>query len=107
MKYFLNNPIALFFALAFLIALPLFLLPINLFPGEIVIVRNLVEVTEQAPLSLSYFIGVGYNEADMTDIKDFYLHTQGYILAAIFILGIPFLAAFRVYLGIKTRAQKK
>lgn len=105
MKYILKNPYALFIVLALIIALPLFLLPINLFPGEIIIERNLVQITEQAPLSLSYFIGLGYNEDDMSDVKDFYLLTQGYILAGIFILGIPFLAAYRVYLGNRTKKQ--
>jgi hypothetical protein len=101
MKSILSQPLPLFFILALLISLPLFLLPINLFAGEIIIVRNLVEIKEQAPLSLSYFIGLGYDQADMTEIKDFYLLRQGYILAIVLILGIPFLAAYRVFLGNK------
>lgn len=103
MKNLLQNPYALFIALALIIALPLFLFPINLFPGEIIIERKLVQITEKAPLSLSYFIGLGYNVDDMSDVKDFYLLTQGYILAGIFIIGIPFLAAYRVYLGNRTK----
>lgn len=96
MQYFRQHPFIFFFTLMLIIALPLFLFPINLFPGEIKIERGLVEITEQAPLSLSYFIGLGYEKSDMTEIKDFYLLTQGYILAFIIIIGIPALAAFRI-----------
>jgi hypothetical protein len=57
-----------------------------------------VEVKEKVPLSLSYFIGLGYNEGDLDGIKDFYLLPEGWMLAIIFIVGIPALVAFRVYL---------
>ena len=103
MKYFLQHPIALFLALSSIFALTLLLLPINLFPGEIILQRGLVEITEQAPLSLSYFIGVGYEESHMTEVKDFYLLPQGYILAAILIVGIPVLAAYRVAISNSTK----
>jgi hypothetical protein len=78
-----------------LIALPLFLFPINLFQGEIVYQRGLVESVVDAPMSLSYFVGLGYNPEDMIGIKFFHLKPGGYVLAAMLIFGIPWLIAFR------------
>jgi len=50
-----------------------------------------------APLSLSYFLGIGYNEKDMENVEDFYLTGEGYTLAICFLFGIPFLIALRIY----------
>lgn len=61
--------------------------------------EGLVETKIEAPLSLSYFFGLGYSEEDMIGIKDFYLKPGGYILAFLFTLGFPSLIALRVYLG--------
>lgn len=98
MKQSLRKPIILFLILVIVIALPLFLLPLNLFSGEIIMADGLVETKVQAPLSLAYFIGMGYNEVDMVGVKDFYLLPQGYILAFLFILGIPALITYRIFL---------
>lgn len=96
MKSVLQKPIYVFLISMLLIALPLFLFPINLFQGEIVYQHGLVESIVDAPLSLSYFVGLGYNPDDMIGIKSFYLKPGGYLLAALLILGIPGLIAFRV-----------
>lgn len=101
MKELLRKPIFVFFMVMLLIALPLFLFPINLFEGEIVYQIGALEHVEQAPLSLSYFIGIGYAQEDMYGIKDFYLTTKGYILAALLIIGFPALLAYRVKMRIK------
>ena len=86
------------FLVSFLgITLPLCLFPINLFQGEIVLQQGLVDATVQAPLSLSYFFGLGYSDEDMIGIRDFYVLPQGYILALLFTLGIPGLIALRVH----------
>ena len=98
MKQSIKRSILLFLILVIVIALPLFLLPLNLFSGEIVFNEGLAQTTIKAPLSLSYFIGMGYDEADMMGIKDFYLLPQGYILAVLFIVGIPALISYRIYL---------
>lgn len=98
MKKSIRKSILLFLILVIVIALPLFLLPLNLFSGEIVLADGLVQTTVQAPLSLSYFIGMGYEEADMVGVKDFYLLPQGYMLAVLFIVGIPALISYRIYL---------
>ncbi len=88
-------------------ALPLFLFPINLFPGEVI---QKIGATEQAvpiPLSLSYFIGFGYDPVDLEGIKDFYLLPRGYALAFCLLIGFPTIMAFRVYIAKKNSDQKK
>lgn len=91
--------VLLFIACFFAIALPLCLFPINLFSGEIVYKSGLQEAVIQAPLSLSYFFGLGYDPADMVGVQDFYLTGSGYLTAFIFLIGIPGLVAYRVYLS--------
>lgn len=98
MKSKLSQPWFIFMISFLAIALPLCIFPINLFQGEIILMEGMVETKIQAPLSLSYFLGLGYEEEDMIGIKDFYLTTGGYILAALFTLGFPALIAFRVHL---------
>lgn len=84
-----------------LIAIILFCFPINLFDGEIVQKMGLVTYKIQRPLSLSYFIGLGFDEKDMVGIQSFYLLPKGYILAILVVIGFPALTAYRVYLGKK------
>ncbi len=94
------------FLLSFgILALLLFLFPINLFDGEIVFQKGLQTVTEKAPLSLSYFIGMGFDPADMENIQSFHLLPTGYLMAVIFLIGIPSLIAYRVHLG-RTKKNK-
>lgn len=101
-KLAIRNPIFIFFLSGFLISIPLFSFPINLFDGEIIIQNGLSESKIKAPLSLSYFIGFGYNSQDMEGIKDFYLLPKGYLLAFCLIFGFPAILSYRIYL-----AQKK
>ena len=98
----IKNPLSVFIFSFCLIALPLFLFPINLFPGEIILSINGTEKTSEAPLSLSYFIGLGYEPSDMEYIKDFYLTARGYALAACLLLGIPFLISYRIFINKKS-----
>ena len=87
----------LIFVIAFLtIATPLFLFPINLFPGQIVY-EHLPESID-CHLSLSYFIGLGYEINDMKGVESFYLTIEGYLLAFSILIGFPFLLAYRSYL---------
>jgi hypothetical protein len=101
MKTFLSQPLNVFLTAFFLIALPLITLPINLFDGEIVQQQGTTDITIQAPLSLSYFVGLGYSKEDMLGIKDFYLLPKGYAVAFIVLIGIPGLIAYRVNLSKK------
>jgi len=98
MRTQLKKPLVIFFLSFVLIALPLFLLPLNLFKGEIVYKQALVEQKVAAPLSLSYFIGIGYDQKDMVGVKEFYLVKDGIILAVLFLIGIPAIIAYRFYL---------
>jgi hypothetical protein len=98
MRTQLKKPLVIFALSSLLIALPLFLLPLNLFNGEIIYQRALVEQKVAAPLSLSYFIGVGYDQKDMVGVKEFYLVKDGIILAIIVLFGIPGIVAYRFHL---------
>ncbi len=95
MRTQLKKPLVIFALSSLLIALPLFLLPLNLFNGEIIYQRALVEQKVAAPLSLSYFIGIGYDQKDMVGVKEFYLVKDGIILAIIVLFGIPGIVAYR------------
>lgn len=81
------------------IAIPLFLFPINLFPGEYVLKDSGVVI--EAPISLYSFTTYGY-DPDMQYFSDFYLTTKGYAFAACLLIGIPFLIAYRISLIKKT-----
>jgi len=93
----LNRPFLAFFLSFFLIGGVFFLLPINLFSGKIVENSTGVSKTISAPLSLSYFLGFGYDEKDMENVQDFYLTSEGYALAICLLFGIPFLVALRIH----------
>lgn len=93
-----KKPILIFMATSLLLLALFFLFPINLFDGEIVIVEEHREYIVQAPLSLSNFIGIGYNQEDMIDVKTFYLTVKGSVMAIIFTIGIPALLAYRIHI---------
>jgi len=90
-----KKPIVIFFLGVILIATPLFLFPINLFKGEIVIESDIQRIVQEAPLSLSYFIGLGYNQEEMKNVTDFYLTREGYFFVFLIIIGLPTLIAYR------------
>ena len=83
-----------------------FLFPINLFDGIYVIENGKVDIHREVKTSLSYFIGMGYNEGDLNGIKSFYLKPVGYIEAMLFIVGIPALIGYRFYLKNKSIKAK-
>jgi Zn-dependent protease len=93
-----KKPILIFMATSLLLLAIFFLFPINLFDGEIVRVEKHREYIVQAPLSLSYFIVIGYDAEDMTDVKTFYLTVKGAVIAVIFTIGIPAVLAYRIHL---------
>ena len=95
----LSKPVVVFIVTFLAIALPLFSLPINLFPGEAIQQVGAVEHPIKIPLSLSYFIGIGYESQDLEGIKDFYLLPQGYALAFCFLIGFPAILAFRIHIS--------
>jgi hypothetical protein len=81
------------------IGIPLFLLPINLFDGEI--------VYKPRPLSLHFVSGLEYGKNLPKEIADYYLTPKGYIFAVLFILGIPSLLAYRIKIGQQKKLTKK
>ena len=94
----MRKPIVLFFALSLILALVFFLFPINIFDGVIVYKDNLTAFEVEAPLSLSYFIGLGYDSQDIVNVETFYLTTKGIVMAFLFILGFPAILAYRMHL---------
>lgn len=102
-----KKPIFIFFFGVILIAIPLFLFPINLFNGAIVFENGPQKIVQDAPLSLSYFIGLGYEEEEMVGVADFYLKQEGYILAFCLIIGFPALLAYRLKIKFIEDEKKK
>ena len=99
----MRKPIVLFFALSFILALVFFLFPINVFDGVIVYKDNLTAFEVEAPLSLSYFVGLGYDSEDMVNVETFYLTTKGIVMAFLFILGFPAILAYRMHLKLSSK----
>ena len=99
----MNRAILAFVSSFLLIGGVLCFFPINLFSGKIVENSTGISKTISAPISLSYFLGFGYEEEDMEYIQDFYLTKEGYALAFCFLFGIPFIIGLRVYYKDKLR----
>lgn len=93
-----TRALAIFAITAFILAIIFFTLPINLFDGQIDYKTPTQEYTLDAPLSLSYFIGIGFDPSHMEFVEDFRLTGKGILMAFIFILGLPALLAYRIYL---------
>jgi hypothetical protein len=94
------SPLLIFIVLALVVAALLFTLPLNLFPGEITYQKGLSTYTlKDHNLSLSYFIGMGLNEGDLDNVKSFKLTAWGYALAACYIMLLPGIIAYRVYIS--------
>ncbi len=96
-----TRALAIFVVSAVILALVFFILPINIFDGQIDYKTPTQEYTLDVQLSLSYFIGLGYDEVDMQNVADFRLTTKGLVMAFIFILGFPALLAYRIYMKSK------
>lgn len=98
MKLFLERPILILIFGSIILAAIFFLLPINVFDGVIEYKDGLQEMEQNTPLSLSYFIGIGYEESEMQFVENFYLTTKGIVMAFIFIIGFPALFAYRFHI---------
>ena len=93
------SPWLVFIGLSLLISIILFTLPINLFPGEIVMERGLSTITvKDHNISLSYFVGMGLNPGDLEGIKSFKLTPWGWALAFCYIFLLPGIIAYRIYM---------
>ena len=105
LKHYLLKPWFVFILSFLVIAMLLIFISPNLFEGEIVYERGGKQYILQAPLSLAYFLGMGYHPSEMTDVVDFYLTKRGYMLAFRFLFGFPILFAYRSLL--EKRTQQK
>lgn len=103
MKYLGSHPIVLFLVLNLFLLLIFLIFPINLFEGEIIVENGLSTFKEIRPISLSYFVGLGYEPTDLIGIKDFYLLPKGYLTAFLIIFCLPALIAYRVSIGKKNK----
>lgn len=101
MKNFFGKPINTFLIVFVCLLLIFFLLPINIFDGEIVYQQGLQKIVEKRPLSLYFVSGLEYERAKLVGVKDFYLVPKGYFMAFLFIFCIPLLIAYRISLGKK------
>jgi hypothetical protein len=92
------GPLKVFLIIFLIISIPLFVFPINLFSG--IIVFGKLGVEKEVPLSLSYFVGLGYDPSDLLSmgITDFYLTWKGKMVAFIFLIGLPGILAYSAYL---------
>jgi hypothetical protein len=93
-----QKALVVFIGLSLVLAGTFFLFPINLFDGVIIEKHGLQTIVHERNLSLSYFIGLGYDPEDLEFIEDFYLTLKGKMMAFIFIFGFPALLAYRVLL---------
>lgn len=96
-----TRALAIFVISALILTVIFFTFPINLFDGQIDYVEPHREYTVNTPLSLSYFIGLGYDEVDMQYVESFRLTWKGWMIAIIFIFGLPALLAYRIFLKTK------
>jgi hypothetical protein len=97
MNKLFQKPLNVFMISVMISFLLFFLIPLNLFEGEIVFQEGANIWKQKANISLSYFVGIGADKESLTKIgvKDFYLLPKGYILAIIVLVGLPALIAFR------------
>ena len=102
-KALLLKPWFVFIFTFVLIGGTLILVSPNLFEGEIVYEQNGKKYILEAPLSLAYFVGLGYQESEMEGVVDFYLTKRGYMLAFSLVLGFPILLAYRSFLAKKNK----
>jgi hypothetical protein len=99
------SPWLVFIGLSLIISVILFSLPINLFPGEIVMERGLSTITlKDHNLSLSYFVGMGLNPGDLEGVKSFKLTPWGWALAFCYIFLLPGIIAYRIHMKQKAKS---
>jgi hypothetical protein len=99
------SPWLVFIGLSLIISVILFSLPINLFPGEIVMERGLSTITlKDHNLSLSYFVSMGLNPGDLEGVKSFKLTPWGWALAFCYIFLLPGIIAYRIHMKQKAKS---
>lgn len=103
MKKIFRNPVATFFVVGAVLSIILFVLPINLYDGEVVYNIDGRVFTAQTKLSLSDFTGMWLTEADMQDVEDFYITGKGWLMVFLINFCLPGLIAYRVWIAQKSK----
>jgi hypothetical protein len=93
------KPILIFFIGVVVMSMLFFLIRINIFDGEVVYVSGIQKEVIKAPISLSYFLGIGYTDKEIEGIESFRLLPTGYLMTFVLIIGLPALIAYRIHLG--------
>lgn len=95
----------LFAALVLVLTAVFFLIRIQIFDGEVVLLKGSEEISLPIKLSLSHFIGIGFDEGDLDGVKDFYLVRTGYFNAFLILFALPGLVCYRLYLAKKNKVK--
>lgn len=103
MKAYSRNPIFVAVLLMLFMAAIFFLIPINIFDGEVTYDNGKMVFTRKQPLSLSYFIGIVSEGDSLASVKEMHLIGKGYFMAVLLIVGFPSLIGYRVWLGNQNR----
>lgn len=101
MKKIFRNPLATFFIAGAIVSTILFIIPINLFDGEVVYRVDGKDLVAQTKMSLSDFTGIWTTEEDLRDVEDFYLTGKGWLMVFLINFCLPALIAYRVWIGQK------
>lgn len=107
MGKYLRKPVIVFFLTMIGLSAVFFLIPINIFDGEYTFKVNGITFSEEAKMSLSYFVGVGVNPEDLKDVVGFRLLPMGYFLVFLMLIAFPILIAYRVHVANQLEAQKE
>jgi hypothetical protein len=102
-----KKPLIVFAISSVVVALALCLLPVEFFNGEVTWTVNDTTITRDHSLSLSYFFGIGLENTPVQLADSFRLTAQGWILVFIFIVGIPGLISYRMYITRSTSDDTK
>ena len=93
-----KKSLIVFIVSSVIVAIVLCVLPVEFFDGEVTWTVNETTITKDQNLSLSYFFGLGLEDSNLQYADSFRLKGQGWMIAFIFIFGIPGLIAYRMYI---------
>ena len=101
----MKQHVLLFIGSFLLLSAVFFIFEIRIFDGIVIYDLNGFDQQVPSKLSLSYFIGLGYDQEEISHVKQFYLVTAGYANAFLILVGIPLFVAYRFYLSKKNRQK--
>ncbi|MCR9172314.1 MAG: hypothetical protein NXI10_07490 [bacterium] len=101
-----KKALIVFIVSSVIVAIALCVLPVEFFNGEVTWTVNETTITKDQNLSLSYFFGLGLEDSSLQYADSFRLTGQGWMLAFIFIFGIPGLIAYRMYITSNTSKEE-